>query len=85
MNSIHFIKKIGNDFSSSHITISIIRSDQASLPLEKDTETLDDKGIVGFKIIDNGIGFNDPNLQSFETLDSDNKIEKGCRGVGRLL
>ncbi len=40
---------------------SIIRSDQASLPLEKDTETLCEKAIVGF---------NDPNLQLFETLDS---------------
>ena len=41
--------------------------------------------IIGFKIIDNGIGFNDANLKSFETLDSDHKAVKGCRGVGRLL
>ncbi|UTO28677.1 ATP-binding protein [Bartonella harrusi] len=83
VNSIHSIEDIGNDFSSSRITVSIIRSDQALLPLEKDTEK--PKEIVGFKITDNGIGFDDHNLQSFETLDSDNKREKGCRGVGRLL
>lgn len=45
-----------------------------------------DKGqIIGFKISDNGIGFNDHNLQSFMTLDSDYKKHKGCRGIGRLL
>lgn len=85
VNSIHSIEETGNDFSSSHIIISIIRSDQALLPIEKDTEKLNETKIVGFKVIDNGTGFNDHNLQSFETLDSDNKREKGCRGVGRLL
>ncbi|MDD9331056.1 MAG: hypothetical protein PV353_12125, partial [Bartonella sp.] len=85
VNSIHSIEEIGNDFSSSHIIISIIRSNQTLLPLEKDIEKLDETEIVGFKVTDNGTGFNDHNLQSFETLDSDNKREKGCRGVGRLL
>lgn len=41
--------------------------------------------VVGYKITDNGIGFNDINLKSFLTLDSDYKKDKGCRGIGRLL
>ncbi|MET3559855.1 hypothetical protein ABID39_000533 [Bartonella japonica] len=81
VNSIHSIEERGNDFSSSYITISIIRSNQALLPLKKDTEKLNEKEVVGFKVIDNGTGFNDHNFQSFETLDSDHKIEKGCHGV----
>ncbi|OPB31360.1 hypothetical protein [Bartonella sp. AR 15-3] len=85
VNSIHSIEEIGNDFSSSYIIISVIRSEQTALPLEEDTEKQNKTQIIGFKVIDNGTGFNDHNLQSFETLDSDNKREKGCRGVGRLL
>ncbi|WP_375673839.1 hypothetical protein [Bartonella sp. TS82HLJMH] len=84
VNSIHSIEETGNDFSSSHITISIIRSEQALLPL-KGTEKLNKTEIVGFKITDNGTGFNEHNFQSFETLDSDYKVEKGCHGIGRLL
>jgi hypothetical protein len=41
--------------------------------------------ILGFKVTDNGIGFNDANMTSFETLDTDYKASQGCRGVGRLL
>jgi hypothetical protein len=41
--------------------------------------------IVGFRITDNGVGFDDKNLASFQTLDSDYKSNIGCRGVGRLL
>ncbi|WP_163370861.1 hypothetical protein [Endozoicomonas acroporae] len=37
------------------------------------------------KATNNGVGFNDANIASFETLDSDHKIDKGCRGIGRLL
>lgn len=84
VNSIHSIEEIGNDFSSSYIIISIIRSEQALLPLEG-TEKLNKTQIIGFKVIDNGTGFNDNNFESFETLDSDYKIEKGCHGIGRLL
>jgi hypothetical protein len=41
--------------------------------------------ITGFKIRDNGVGFTDTNMRSFETLDSDLKAALGGRGVGRLL
>lgn len=41
--------------------------------------------IISFRVRDNGCGFDDANLKSFETLDSDYKASEGCRGVGRLL
>lgn len=40
--------------------------------------------ITGFKVSDNGCGFNSKNYDSFKTFDSDYKEEKGCKGVGRL-
>ena len=41
--------------------------------------------IRAFRITDNGVGFTDKNWQSFRTLDSLHKVEKGCRGIGRLM
>ena len=41
--------------------------------------------IRGFTIVDNGVGFTDKNWESFGTLDSLHKVEKGCRGIGRLM
>ncbi len=41
--------------------------------------------IRGFRIADNGVGFTDKNWESFRTLDSLHKVEKGCRGIGRLM
>ncbi|WP_333861587.1 hypothetical protein [Clostridium sp.] len=36
-------------------------------------------------IKDNGIGFTDDNYNSFNTYASEHKLEKGCKGVGRML
>lgn len=44
-----------------------------------------ENNIIGFEIIDNGIGFNKDNYNSFRTLDSEFKMNLGCRGIGRLL
>ncbi len=40
--------------------------------------------ILGFTVIDNGIGFNEENFQSFLTSDSSYKFEKGGKGIGRF-
>lgn len=40
--------------------------------------------IEGFRIADNGIGLNDANFDSFRDLDSDYKLKRGGKGVGRL-
>lgn len=83
VNAVHSIddriqKESDFDLENAFIKIKIRYSDQGSLEGEFDE-------IVGFTIIDNGIGFNEDNYDSFQTLDSTYKIRKGCRGVGRLL
>jgi len=80
VNSIHSIEEKGN-IDTGKIVLQLNRSTQSSLDLE--TKVL--PPIVGFTIKDNGCGFDDANFKSFETLDSDHKISKGCRGVGRLM
>lgn len=81
VNSIHSIEEKGNLATSGQITLELIRDTQVTLDLENNSVS----EITGFIVYDNGIGFNEVNMRSFETLDSDHKIEKGCRGVGRLL
>lgn len=85
VNSIHsidFALKLGNISSiiDGSITIKILRSSQ--IEAYPDVKQPD---IIGFEIIDNGVGFNTDNFTSFQTLDSEYKIDLGCRGVGRLL
>ena len=84
VNSIHSIdstSKLENKSESieHEIRVKILRTAQVSAFEDIKTE------IVGFEIIDNGIGFNTDNFTSFQTLDSEYKIDLGCRGMGRLL
>lgn len=61
VNSIHAIderKKLGEDFNS-YIMIKIIRSNQLSFGANELSP------ISSFEIIDNGVGFNEENLNSF--------------------
>ena len=71
VNSIHSIEEKGN-LTNGQIILCIDRSRQSSLDLG--TKTVEP--IIGFTIIDNGCGFDDTNFKSFETLDTDHKIEK---------
>lgn len=83
VNSIHAIdERIGTEelftLEDAFIKVLFVRSAQqntdGSLP-----------PITGFIIEDNGIGLNEKNYESFQTLDSTYKASKGCKGVGRLL
>ncbi|HHQ4603024.1 TPA: hypothetical protein ACSP82_003950, partial [Aeromonas veronii] len=80
VNSIHSIEEKGNS-DTGMVVLRINRATQESLDF--DAKSL--PPILGFTITDNGCGFNETNFKSFETLDSDHKIDKGCRGVGRLM
>lgn len=82
VNSIHSIDECTNNLDPS-IKIYIERNIQNTL--EQDMSIEKNSSIYGFTIIDNGIGFNKANMNSFETLDSEYKAKKGCRGVGRLM
>jgi hypothetical protein len=84
VNSIHSIDSLLKEgkLSSSmdgSITVKILRTSQTTAYSDVKPD------IIGFEIIDNGIGFNTDNFTSFQTLDSEYKIDLGCRGVGRLL
>lgn len=81
-NAIHAIEERGN-IDTGLITIKILRNG--------DTETLEDmmnveiSPVKSFIIEDNGIGFNEDNFKSFLTAESEYKIEKGAKGIGRFV
>lgn len=87
VNSIQAIVAAKLPVSSGEIVIEIERAPQQVLQIEGSGRrgAPPQEPIIGFRVRDNGCGFNDANLQSFETLDSDFKASEGCRGVGRLL
>jgi hypothetical protein len=88
VNSIHAIAERGIEPSKGKITVEILRVPQNSFAFEdgksrRGAPALEP--ILGFRVTDNGVGFNDANMASFETLDTEYKASQGCRGVGRLL
>lgn len=88
VNSIHSIAELNPAPGYGEITIEILRTPQIALQLDESKSKRGappQENIIGFRIVDNGCGFHDKNMVSFETLDSDYKAQHGCRGVGRLL
>ncbi len=73
MNSIQAIEeRFGRDhLPSGRIQIEVVRGSKGECQ--------------GFRVFDNGIGFNPPNLESFVKMDSQKKADTGGKGVGRLL
>lgn len=87
-NSIHAIEDAGVPTQEGRIIVRINRDPQSTIGFDQGSRRPgpDAKGdIVGFTISDNGVGFNDANMASFRTLDSEYKASRGGRGVGRLL
>ncbi|MCT7307128.1 ATP-binding protein [Ralstonia wenshanensis] len=87
VNSIQAIAATQQSVHASEIVVQIERGPQQGLELDSPGRrgAPPQEAIIGFRVRDNGCGFDDANLQSFETLDSDFKASDGCRGVGRLL
>lgn len=87
VNSIQSVAAAKLTNGAGEIVIEIERDQQQLLQLEGPGKRgAPSQGIIiGFRVRDNGCGFDDANLKSFETLDSDFKASEGCRGVGRLL
>ncbi|MDQ2945301.1 MAG: ATP-binding protein, partial [Acidobacteriota bacterium] len=44
-----------------------------------------DGSVNGFTVTDNGIGFNEDNLESFFTSDTQYKALRGGKGIGRFI
>lgn len=81
VNAIHAIEERKREASDikGRIEIKIIRDDQVML---SDFGEL--PPIHSFYVSDNGVGFNEPNLESFMMSDSTYKAEYGGKGVGRF-
>jgi len=71
-----------NDKSNKFIDIYIER-DNSQINISDNIKKI--PPIINFKIIDNGIGFNNINYESFKTPESLYKSEIGCRGIGRFV
>lgn len=87
-NSIHAIEDAGVSPQQGRITVQINRDPQGALGFDQASRRPGPDAkpdIVGFTITDNGVGFDDANMESFLTLDSEYKASRGGRGVGRLL
>lgn len=85
-NSIHAIQEkkevIGESYEGK-IEILIIRNGNPDLLNE--VNYIDEYPINSFQIVDNGIGFNSENINSFAEFDSEKKLIIGGKGVGRLV
>lgn len=77
VNSIHSIESAG--IRDGKIIISVERDTSQSLLNYEDN---DNRPIKSFTIEDNGIGFDEPNFNSFTT--SDTKFKNGAKGIGRF-
>jgi hypothetical protein len=77
MNSFQAIKEANlQPTSVGRVTIEIIR--------EAEQLDIDVPTISGFRVIDNGIGLDDKNFDSFNTAFSAHKLAKGGKGLGRF-
>lgn len=81
-NSIHAIEEKGN-LKSGQIQIDIVRN--GSQETLREIENVEIYPVHSFIVKDNGIGFNDENYRSFLTAESEYKIEKGAKGIGRFV
>ena len=87
-NSIHAIEDEDANAANGRIVVEIVRHVQPTLHIDATSNRPGPPSlpeIAGFRIRDNGIGFTDKHMTSFETLDTDLKLDIGGRGVGRLL
>jgi hypothetical protein len=78
VNAIQAIDERGNG-TLGEITVRVVRESKGLF------DDLSDLPIRDFVIIDNGIGFNEVNFDSFETSDSDHKEALGGKGIGRFV
>ena len=81
VNSFQSLEELGT-VSGKFIRITVERD---PVVLEEEVKYVTSAPITGFVIEDNGVGFNDANMASFLTSDSDYKAANGGNGVGRFM
>lgn len=81
VNSIQALDDSSRPLEERRIEVEIIRYPV----LKEGTDGITSGPIKDIVIFDNGPGFNDENMRSFQKLDSTNKQQYGCRGFGRVL
>lgn len=84
VNAVHAVADIHKDDGQGKIRVYVLR-DQSQAHLINDPDHAPTFPVRGFRITDNGIGFNDANYKSFNTPDTRLKENRGGKGVGRFL
>ena len=85
VNSIHAIEERRDHKDKAfdaYITIEIIRDQQMIIESQGIDHSINE--VIGFNIIDNGVGFDENNMRSFLQSDSAYKASIGGKGVGRF-
>ncbi|WP_407848005.1 hypothetical protein [Chryseobacterium sp. KCF3-3] len=79
VNSVISLQKLDDQKEEKKIQVQIIRGEQPKTLNFDNVRT-----IAGYKVIDNGIGFNIDNYKSFNTPFSQVNKDYGCKGIGRF-
>ena len=78
-NSIDAIEEHGDGWRNHSIRIKLIADDDLVHEAGDDALVVD-----GFDVVDDGVGFNDKNLASFQEAHTLSKVKLGGRGIGRF-
>lgn len=78
-NAVDAIEEHQDGFSNHSIRIRLVTSNDLAYQAGDGTLVVD-----GFDVIDDGVGFNDKNLASFQEAHTLSKVKVGGRGVGRF-
>ncbi len=78
VNSFQAIEDAGEAVPSPSIEISVLR-DSVLPGIERPGE------VNGFTVTDNGVGFTEPNIDAFFTSDTQYKVGRGGKGIGRFI
>lgn len=79
VNSFQAIEEMKEHVSSPKVEIVVERDDDVLPGVEIDS------AVNGFIVTDNGIGFTEGNLDSFFTSDTQYKVGRGGKGIGRFI
>ena len=83
VNSIQAIEdRFQGKYDDGKIRVIIKRAAQREFDFKDGTRR--EPTILGFQVIDNGIGFTDENLASFKLMASKQKAARGGKGIGRF-